>query len=379
MNFSKTLLQSDDEKYMKLAIRLARRYVHPPYPNPWVGCVIVKGGRIVGRGAHRRAGEPHAEVEALRQAGARARGATLYVTLEPCSHFGRTPPCTDAILESGGARVVYGFRDPNPQVAGRGAGNLRARGIRVDSGILTGKCKALNEVYLKVHQTGLPFVTVKVATSLDGKIATRAGDSKWITDATARRMARSFRAQHQAVLVGIGTVLADDPHLGPRLKGAPEPWRIVLDSNLRTPVGSQVVKSGRCIIAAISAASLQRQRRLEAHGANVWRFRGRRVSLKAVIQRLAEEGIISVLVEGGSEVLGSFFDAKLVDRVCWFISPMIIGSQKSRAAVAGRGAGVLAEASRLRETSVRILGRTFLICGKASRFALAADPVSLIY
>ncbi len=362
-----------DNGFMEHALRLARRYVYPPYPNPWVGCVVVKNGRVVGRGAHRAAGEPHAEVNALREAGPRARGATLYVTLEPCAHTGRTPPCTTAILAAGIRRVVYGLRDPNPQVAGRGARILRAQGVKVTSGVCARECEALNEAYLKFQRTGLPFVTVKAATSLDGKIATRTGDSKWITNAEARRAGRKFRAQHQAVLAGIGTVLSDNPHLGPRLRGAPEPWRVILDSQLRTPLESKVVRSGRCIIATTNSASHARQRRLEAKGAQVWRFRGRRAPLVVLMRRLAATGIISVMAEGGAEVLGSLFDANLVDRVHWFTAPMIIGSGAGRGAVAGRGVDFVAKAWPLRGPSVARVGNSFLISGNVSQWAVATN------
>jgi diaminohydroxyphosphoribosylaminopyrimidine deaminase/5-amino-6-(5-phosphoribosylamino)uracil reductase len=362
---------------MREALRLARRYHFPPFPNPWVGCVVVKGGRAVGRGAHRAAGEPHAEIEALREAGARARGATLYVTLEPCCHFGRTPPCTEAIVRAGIRRVVYGLRDPNPEVAGQGGCALRANGLEVAENVCIKECAALNEVYLKARRTGLPFVTAKVATSLDGKIATRTGDSKWVTDAAARRAARWLRAQHQAVLVGIRTVLADDPHLGPRLRGAPEPWRVVLDSKLRTPASSRVVRSGRCVIATTNSASREREKLLARCGAEIWRFNGRSVPLRPLLKRLASEGILSLMVEGGAEVLGSFFDAGLVDRVCWFVSPVIIGSHRSRAAVAGRGAARLAGAWRLRNVAVERTAGSLLIQGNLSRWALAAPAARI--
>ncbi|MGH9471064.1 MAG: bifunctional diaminohydroxyphosphoribosylaminopyrimidine deaminase/5-amino-6-(5-phosphoribosylamino)uracil reductase RibD [Terriglobia bacterium] len=359
------------ERYMREALRLALLSPSPPYPNPWVGCVIERDGKVVGRGFHRGAGTRHAEVEALAQAGRRARGATLYTTLEPCCHYGRTPPCTDAILAAGLARVVYALRDPNPEVAGRGVRALRKHGVELVSGICAAEAARLNEVYLKFRSTGLPFVSLKIASSLDGKIATRTGKSKWITDAAARRRGRELRSANQAVVVGIGTVLADDPHLGPRRSGAPEPWRVVLDSALRIPAGARVVKTGRCIVACAGAASLRDKRRLEDVGVRVWRFAGRRVPLRELLGRMTREGILSALVEGGGEVAGAFFDRRLVDRVFWFVAPIVIGSAESRSAVAGRGAGELREASRLRQMTLEPAGRGVLIRGNVSRWALS--------
>ncbi|MGH9328716.1 MAG: bifunctional diaminohydroxyphosphoribosylaminopyrimidine deaminase/5-amino-6-(5-phosphoribosylamino)uracil reductase RibD [Terriglobia bacterium] len=356
---------------MREAIRLARKARVAPYPNPWVGCVIVKNEKVVGRGFHRGPGTSHAETEALAEAGARARGATLYVNLEPCCHYGRTPPCTDAILRAGIRRVVYALRDPNPLVAGRGARILLKRGVEVISGLCSEEAVRLNEAYLKFRSLELPFVSVKVATSLDGKIATRTGESKWITGPAARRRGRELRARHQAVLVGIRTVLADDPHLGPRRSGAMEPWRVILDSKLRIPTRSRVVRTGRCIVAATATASPHKKAQLERSGAQVWLFKGKRVPLRPLLHALAKQGVLSVLVEGGGETLGSFFDSGLVDRVYWFISPVVIGSSRSRSAVAGRGARELARAPRLRDTRIEAVGECWMVCGNLSRWALA--------
>lgn len=345
---------------MRMALRLARQCPGLPYPNPWVGCVIVRGGRVVGRGFHHGAGTSHAEVEALQDAGPRARGATLYVTLEPCCHHGRTPPCTDSILRAGIREVYYAMKDPNPLVAGKGARLLHRHGLRVRCGLGSGEAFALNEMFVKFQSAGLPFVTAKVATSLDGKIATRTGQSKWITDEAARSRARRLRGEHQAVLVGINTVLSDDPHLGPRIRGAKEPWRIVLDSRLRIPPDSKVVKSGKCIVACTTEASPAKKARLECAGVKVLSFRGKQVPIRALLRRLAREEIISLLVEGGGEVLGSFFDLRLVDRVCWFLSPLVLGSVRSRVAVAGTGAGKLDQACRLQNVTIEKAGNSWL-------------------
>lgn len=363
-------LEKRSEDYMREAMRIARK-APLPYPNPWAGCVIVKHGAIIGRGVHRGAGTNHAEVEALADAGRRAAGATLYVNLEPCCHYGRTPPCTDAILTAGIRRVVYAIRDPNPVVSGRGAAILRRRGVALEDGVLAADAAALNEVYLKFRRTGLPFVTAKSAASLDGRIATRTGDSKWITDGAARRRARSLRAQHQAVLVGINTVLADDPDLGVRARGVPQPWRVVLDSELRISPSARVVRSRRAIVATTFAAPAARRRALERAGAVVWTFGGARVPVASLLRRLAKRGILSVMVEGGGEVLGSFFDARLVDRVFWFLAPLVIGSAAARPSVAGRGARYLSGAHRLRHASIERVGGCWLARGNASRWALA--------
>jgi len=358
------------EFYMRMALDLARQSPAPPYPNPWVGCVVVRDGRVVGKGFHRGAGTNHAEVEALIDAGPRARNAALYVTLEPCCHHGRTPPCTDAILEAGIREVFYALKDPNPSVGGKGARLLRRRGLIVRGGCCSHEAAALNDVYLKFQTTGMPFVTAKVATSLDGKIATRTGQSKWITEAEARRHARLLRTEHQAVVVGINTVLSDDPHLGPRKSGSAEPWRIVLDSRLRIPHDCQVVKSGKCIVACTAQASRTKKARLERHGVRVMAFNGKQVPLKALLKRLAREEVISLLVEGGGEVLGSFFDLRLVDRVCWFLSPVILGSAHSRVAVAGAGAARLDHATWLRNASIEKVGNAWLVQGRVPSSAV---------
>lgn len=363
-----------DERFMRQALEKARAARRLPYPNPWVGSVVVKGGKVVGRGAHHGAGTPHAEVMAMQEAGAQARGATLYVTLEPCCHFGRTPPCTQAILEGGIRRVVYALRDPNPAVAGRGAQMLRRAGVEVTSGVLRKEAAALNEVYLKYRAVQHPFVTAKIAATLDGKIATRRGESHWITGPEARRHARLLRGRNQAVLVGINTVLADNPHLGPRVSGAgiePNPWRVVLDSRLRTPPSARVIESGRCILACGGNAPAARIRSLQKAGAQVWQFPGSRVPLLPLLRKLAGNGIISLFVEGGATVLGGFFDQQCVDRVYWFQSPLIFGSSLSRSAVAGKGAGRIGEAWRLRDLQVESCGGDWLISGNLSRWALA--------
>ena len=346
---------------MRLALRLARCPRLPPYPNPWVGCVIVNKGGIVGRGWHSGPGTKHAEIVALDEAGTRARGATLYVTLEPCCRHG--PPAQKPLSKRTSLRSSARCATPIRLLPGE-VRLMQQQGIRVARGVCAVEARALNEVYFKYRFTGLPFVSIKVAASLDGKIATRNGRSKWITDKTARKRGLRIRADHQAILTGVTTIIKDDPHLGPRLRGAPDTWRIVLDSLLRTPPGSQVVRSKRCIVACTAAASQPRQRRLERLGVRVWRFRGKRVPLRNLLSRLADNGIISVLVEGGSEVLGSVIDAGLADRAYWFVSPKIIGSQEALSAIGGAGAAWPSCAAQLRDPKIETAGDGWLVIGE---------------
>ena len=350
--------------YMRDAFCLARRAKSRTFPNPRVGCVLVKRGAIVGKGFHRGLGCPHAEVEALRQAGQRARGATLYVALEPCCHQGRTPPCTNAIVAASVRRVFYAVQDPNPQVSGRGARQLRREGLEVHGGLGSAEARSLNEVFFKFQRTGLPFVTAKVATTLDGKIATANGHSKWITDARARRFARSLREENQAVLVGIETVLADNPHLGARSNNSRDPLRIVLDSRLRIPLNCWVVASRKLIVATTQRADRPKAEALRKKGVEVWQFPSKnRVPLKPLLQRAAKHEIISVFVEGGSRVLGSFFDEKRIDKIYWFVAPTILGTARGISAVDGRGAQRLADAMRVRVEGFERKGDSWLVTG----------------
>ncbi len=346
---------------MREAFRLARRAKSRTFPNPRVGCVLVQGAERVGKGFHKGLGRPHAEVEALRQAGQRARGATLYVALEPCCHQGRTPPCTDAIVAAGVRRVFYAIQDPNPQVSGRGARQLRRAGLEVHGGLGRAEARALNEVFFKFQRTGLPFVTAKVATTLDGKIATADGHSQWITDARARGFARRLREENQAVLVGIETILADNPHLGARSHSASDPLRIVLDSRLRIPLNCRVVASRNLIVATTERADRSKAEALCEKGVEVWRFPSLDgVPLEPLLQRAAKHEIISVFVEGGSRVLGSFFDERRIDKIYWFVAPTILGTSRAISAVDGRGARRLAEALRLRVETVSRIGQSVL-------------------
>jgi len=315
---------------MRLALRLGRRGLGRTSPNPAVGAVVVANGTVVGRGYHRQAGLPHAEVEALRDAGGRARGATLYVTLEPCAHHGRTPPCTDAVIAAGVRRVVIGTRDPNPTVPGKGLERLGAAGVVVRSGVLQAACDALIAAFRKHVTTGLPFVTLKLAASLDGRIATASGESKWITGADSRRFVHRLRAEHDAVLVGAATVVQDDPELTCRLRGGRNPLRIILDGRLRLPLGARVLTNTQraaTLVLAGRGVSAIKVRKIEARGAEVLCLPNTagRIALSRVLQAIGRRGITSVLIEGGATVAAAAVAERMVDRLLIFYAPMLIG------------------------------------------------------
>jgi len=358
-----------DRHYMKMALELAARARGRTSPNPMVGAVLVKDNRIVGQGYHARAGTPHAEVLALAEAGNEARGATLYVTLEPCCHHGRTGPCTEAVIAAGVARVVIAMRDPNPLVSGGGIRRLRDAGVEVVTGVMEEEALELNEVFIKYITTGLPFVTAKAAMSLDGKIATHSGKSKWITGPEARAYGHCLRDWHDAILVGIGTVQADNPSLTTRLAagGGRDPVRIILDSMARTPLDAIVVtqhSEAPTIIAATAGAPPERLEALRRAGAEVLVVNeGTRVDLKELVKILGKREITSLLIEGGAEVHGSAFAAEIVDKVVWFIAPKIIGGRDAPGPVGGLGAGDLSGAAELERVEVSCLGPDFCIEG----------------
>jgi diaminohydroxyphosphoribosylaminopyrimidine deaminase / 5-amino-6-(5-phosphoribosylamino)uracil reductase len=355
---------------MKLALRLAVKGAGWVSPNPMVGAVVVKDGQIVGRGYHRRAGLPHAEIEALQAAGAAARGADLYVTLEPCNHQGRTPPCTQAILTAGVRRVIIACLDPNPQVTGGGSEFLAAQGVDIIVGVLEAEARQVNEAWFHWVETGRPWVLAKAACSLDGKIATATGESQWLTGEAARVYGHRLRHRLDAILVGIGTVLADNPQLTVRLpRGrSRDPIRIVLDSRLRLPLDSRLARldsPARTWVATTGQAPPETARALEDRGVQVMVLPAEagRVSLPALLQLLGERQVQSLLVEGGAETLGAFFDQRLVQQFNFFYAPKILGGVKAPAMVGGQGITHLGEAHIARNLTFRRLGVDLLVSG----------------
>ena len=361
---------------MERALSLARQALGTASPNPAVGAVLVKDGRIVGEGFTQPPGGPHAEVVAIRQAGEAARGATLYVTLEPCCHHGRTPPCTEAILAAGVREVHLSHLDPDPHVNGRGKAELESAGVTVFVGEGEEEARRINEAYLKHRTTGLPFVIAKFAASLDGKIAATSGDSRWVSGPESRRWAHRQRTLVDAIMVGVRTVLIDDPELTARPEpgegarqadGEPrQPLRVVADSRGRTPASARVLRGpAGTLVATTDASSEAWRREMGDAGAEVLVLPRRRgdVDLGELLRHLGGRDILSLLVEGGGELLGSFFDLGLVDKVQAIVAPIIIGGQEAPTAVAGRGARRMADALRLRDVTVERLGEDVLVTG----------------
>ncbi|MFQ5796362.1 MAG: bifunctional diaminohydroxyphosphoribosylaminopyrimidine deaminase/5-amino-6-(5-phosphoribosylamino)uracil reductase RibD [Candidatus Bipolaricaulia bacterium] len=350
-----------EERYMIRALELARRGEGGVNPNPLVGALIVSAGRIVGEGYHREFGGPHAEVYALEAAGDRTDGADLYVTLEPCAHYGRTPPCVDRIITGGINRVIIAMEDPYPEVSGRGIQRLRDAGIEVEAGILESEARQVNEIYLKYVTTGVPFVLLKMAMTADGKIATRTGDSRWISSKASRRRVHELRNRFSAILVGINTVLADDPELTVRLVPGRDPVRIVLASNGAIPLEAKLLNlesRAKTIVATTGAISRQKRMALEERGAEVWTLdagEDGRVDPRALIAKLGEAKIDSLLIEGGSAVAASFIEASLVDKLLLFIAPKIVGGIQALTPVGGTGREWIEAAAQLRDVSVEMV------------------------
>lgn len=357
-----------DEFYMQRALNLAARAQGRTSPNPIVGAVLVKDGQVVGEGYHRKAGTPHAEVMALQRAGENARGATLYVTLEPCCHFGRTPPCCEAVIDRGVARVVAATLDPNPLVAGKGMARLKDAGIATGVGILQDQAALLNEFFFKYIKEGRPFVTLKTAMTLDGKIATSAGDSRWISSEAAREHVHRLRNRYDAIMVGIGTVLADNPQLNTRLniEERHDPLRVILDPELQLPRDSKIVQSSReqcTLVFSNRCEDPETIKILEEEGVEVFSLDGEGpvLDLDRVLKELGKRGICSLLLEGGAEINAAMLSKRLVDKLTWIIAPKIIGGKTAPGPVGGAGQQLMSEALLLNNVQMEKLGPDFLL------------------
>ncbi len=358
---------------MTLALRLAAKGRGHTSPNPMVGAVVVSRGEIVGQGSHRKAGGPHAEVIALSQAGSRAKGGTLFVTLEPCSHLKkRTPPCVPLVVKSGVRRVVVAMVDPNPQVKGRGVAQLTRAGMKVEVGCAGPEAERMNEAYIHWVQTGRPFTILKAGMTLDGKIATAAGESQWITGERAREQTHQLRAGVDAILIGVGTLLRDNPSLTARISAEPfrlatrQPLRIVVDSRLRTPIGAAVLRQqeiAHTLIATTAAASARKMELLRRRGIDVLVMpkAGAQVDLSTLWMRLGQLGVTSLLVEGGSVLNGAVLRARLCQRLMCYVAPLIFGGQDARGLFGGRAARRLRDAVALRNLRIEPVGRDMLI------------------
>jgi len=358
--------------YMEQALSLARLALGQASPNPAVGAVVVREGVVVGQGYTQPPGSHHAEVSALKQAGETARGGVMYVTLEPCCHYGRTPPCTKAIISAGITEVHMAMIDPNPVVSGRGKEELEKKGIKTYLGERGDEATEINEAYTKFITTGIPFVTAKFAVSLDGKIATRKGDSQWISGGEAKKYVHSLRYTTDAIMAGVNTILADDPHLTTRCCGGrggtarKQPLRVIVDGEGRTPLAARVFKEpGRTLLALGKSARLEEKAAFTRLGAEIVELPAAEglVDLEKLLMALGERGITSVLVEGGGILFGSLFDQGLVDKVIAFIAPIIIGGAEARTAVAGRGVDKVAESFKLDAVRSEKIGDDLMVSG----------------
>lgn len=368
---------------MRKAVSLAKRGAGNTSPNPAVGAVIVRKGRIVGRGYHKKAGLAHAEINALLEAGIKARGADMYVTLEPCDHFGKTPPCTDAVIKAGIRKVFIGMKDPNPLVSGKGIRRLRSASIKAEAGILENECRDINEAYIKYITTKTPFVTLKLAVTLDGKIAAATGESKWITGNEARKFAHRIRANVDAVMVGIGTILKDDPKLTTRLVKGKDPVRIVVDSALKIPITANVVNAGKGGIIIATAKDRgqrpssalggsgevvsQKEKKvkvLKEKGVEVLPIPSRNglVDLKVLMRELGKRGIMSLMIEGGSSLAASAIKQGIVDKLAVFVAPKILGKQ-GLPMIGNLGIKSLKNAVHLNRFECKKIGKDILLQG----------------
>lgn len=356
----------EHETYMRKALELAQKAEGWTSPNPVVGALIVKDGKIIGEGYHKKAGTPHAEIHALSMAGTEAKGSTVYVTLEPCSHYGKTPPCADTLIKAEVAKVVIAMEDPNPKVAGRGINKLIDAGITVVTGILENEARILNEVFIKHITTRLPFVALKSAITLDGKTATKTGSSKWITGSVAREAAHRLRHRYDAILAGIGTIISDDSQLTTRIPGEnlKSPIRVVIDSNLRIPEDAKILDTSVAptLIYTCSPVSIKVER-LQQKGVQVIQCPDDhgRVDLLEVLKDLYTRGFTSILVEGGAEINGTFLDKGLWDKLYVFLAPKLVGSHTAPGMFGGAGVSLMKDAITLKHMDIKSLGHDWLI------------------
>lgn len=362
--------RNEDVIYMKRALALAKQAEGQTSPNPMVGAVLVRDGKVVGEGFHEKAGHSHAEVNAVAAAGAMARGATLYINLEPCCHHGKTPPCVDTLLAAGISRAVIAMVDPNPLVAGEGIRCLQVAGIECETGLLEPEAVQLNEVFIKYIQTRRPFVIMKTAMTLDGKIATTAGDSRWISNEKSRAYVHGLRSIYDAILVGIGTVIKDDPMLNTRLEDhkRKDPVRVIIDGNLDLPLESRIASTARDIRTLVycsNVAAVDREKILAEKGLEIIRIAGDPLALdlERVLESLGQKSITSLMVEGGSHINSSFLEAKLVDKLVWFISPKILGGKSAPSPVSGAGVEFVRQALQLRDMEVKRFDEDLCLTG----------------
>ena len=364
------MIDSKDSSYLEMAYGLAEKGRGWASPNPYVGAVVVRGGKIIGHGFHERPGRPHAEAIALERAGRMAKGSSLYVTLEPCVHWGRTPPCVDAVIQAAPKRVVVSSLDPNPIVFQKGVGRLRAAGITVSVGLLGEKNSVLNESYIKHITRGVPFVTLKAALSLDGRLATRTGDSHWISSPETRDYIHLLRGEHDAIMVGIGTILKDNPQLTirhPHWAGK-EIVRVILDSALHLPTRARIlatIAEGKVIVFTTERASSGKRSALEKRGVEVIAIPGpsHRLEIPEALARLGERGIASLLVEGGSQLLTAMVEENLADKLFLTVSPRLIGGETAPSFLEGKGVRLVEKSWRLSKVSAFPIGDDIIIQG----------------
>ncbi|MFP4135832.1 MAG: bifunctional diaminohydroxyphosphoribosylaminopyrimidine deaminase/5-amino-6-(5-phosphoribosylamino)uracil reductase RibD [Candidatus Acetothermia bacterium] len=359
---------SGERKFMQRALDLAKKGGGYVNPNPQVGAVVVKEDEVIGEGYHEEFGGPHAEVRALDEAGEEAEGATLYVTLEPCAHYGKTPPCADRVIEAGISRVYVAIEDPNPEVSGKGIEKMRRSGIEVALGLMEEQARSVNEIFLHYVRTGRPFVLLKLAMTLDGKIATKSGDSRWITSEISRERVHELRGRYSGVGVGVGTVISDDPRLNVRMVEGPDGTRFVFDPRGRTPTDARLLdleSEAPTVIVVRKDTPEEATEPLEERGADLWRVDGSNggIDLQDFIGRAGDNGYDSLLIEGGSEVAGSLIDRRLVDKVAFFYAPRVIGGREGVPGVGGEGVTEVREGLKVEDLEFTRKGDDLLVTG----------------